>query len=227
MKKPKIGIDLIPIHFRRKAPGTARHVEEQARALFKMDLPWQWVPVIAPSKQTLYREISSLHPHILSVNKRSIYATLQIGRAWCSAGCSLGFCTAYFVPAGNFPIVTNFFDGHILQDNKDGWHRRHHLFPYLLMYGLFRYSIRRSKRIFIDSKYYRDKLANLYPDLANNFIVAPCGTLSARKCPTSSPTWLTLKNKEFFLFIGTVSDNKNQKTLLKAWAVLQKKWPEF
>ena len=227
MKKPKIGIDLIPIHFHHKAPGTARHVEEQARALFKMDLPWQWVPLIAPSKQILYREISSLNPRILSVSKRSIYATFQIGKTWRSAGCSMGFCTAYFVPAGNFPIVTNFFDGHILQDNKDGWHRRHHLFAYLLMNGLSRYSIRRSKKIFINSKHYRDKLANLYPELAPNFIVTPCGTCLPKKCPTDSPKWLTLDNKGFFLYIGTVSVNKNQKTLLKAWAVLQKRWPDL
>jgi glycosyltransferase involved in cell wall biosynthesis len=202
-------------------------VEEQARALFKMDLPWQWVPAITPSEQTLYREIGSLHPRILSVNKRSIYATFQIGKLWRSAGCSLGFCTAYFVPAGNFPIVTNYFDGHILQGNQDGWHRRHHLLAYLLMNGLSRYSIRRSKKIFINSKYYRDKLANLYPQLATNFIVTPCGLQPPKKCITGSPIWLTLKNKDFFLFVGTVSANKNQKTLLKAWSVLQKRWPNL
>ena len=227
MEKQKIGIDLIPIHFRRKAPGTARHVEQQARALFKMDLPWKWVPVIAPSKQTLYQEIKYLYPNVLSANKRSIYTTFQIGKAWRSAGCSMGFCTAYFVPAGNFPIVTNFFDGHILQDNKDEWYRRNHLFSYLLMKGLSRYSIRRSKKLFINSKYYRDKLANLYPELATNFIVTPCGVRSPRKGPTSSPTWLNLNNKGFFLYVGTVSDNKNQKTLLKAWSLLQNKWQDL
>jgi glycosyltransferase involved in cell wall biosynthesis len=225
--KTKIGIDLIPIHFRRQAPGTARHVEEQARALFKMDLPWQWVPVIAPSKQKLYREISSLHPRILSVNKRSIYTTFQIGKTWRSTGCSMGFSTAYFVPAGNFPTVTNFFDGHILIDYKDVWHHRHHLFAYLLMNGMCRYSIQRSKKIFVDSKYYRDKLAALYPRFATKFIVIPCGIRLPIKCPTRSPAWLTLKNKRFFLYVGSVSDNKNQKTLLKAWSVLQNKWPDL
>jgi len=227
MKKPKIGIDLIPIHFRLSAPGTARHVEEQARALFKMDLPWQWVPVIAPSEQTLYYEISYLHPHVLSGNKRSIYTTFQIGKTWRSAGCSMGFSTAYFVPIGNFPIVTNFFDGHILIDYKDVWHRRHHLLAYLLMNGMCRYSIQRSKKIFVASKYYRDKLAALYPGFATKFIVTPCGIRLPMKCPTSPPAWLTLKNKGFFLYVGSVSDNKNQKTLLKAWSVLQNKWPDL
>lgn len=227
MKKPKIGIDLIPIHFRLNAPGTARHVEEQARALFKMDLPWRWVPVIAPSEQTLYREISLLDPHILSVNKRTIYTTFQIGKVWRSAGCSMGFSTAYLVPTGDFPIVTNFFDGHILLDNKDVWHRRHHLLAYLLTNGLSRYSIRRSRKLFVDSKYYRDKLAALYPGLATKFIVTPCGARLPRKCPSISPAWLTLNKKRFFLYTGTVSDNKNQKTLLKAWSVLQNKWPDL
>jgi glycosyltransferase involved in cell wall biosynthesis len=139
----------------------------------------------------------------------------------------MGFCTAYFVPAGYFPIVTNFFDGHILQDNKDEWHRRHHLPAYLLMNGLLRYSIRRSKKIFILSNYYSVKLANLYPKLAAKFIVTPCGARPQRKCPTSSPKWLTLKNKGFFLYVGAVSDNKNQKTLLKVWSVLQTRWPDL
>ena len=96
VEKPKIGIDLIPIHFRHKCTRDSATCRGTGTSVVQDGLALAVGSVIAPSRQTLYSEISYLHPHILSVNKRSIYATFQIGKTWRSAGCSLGFCYCLF-----------------------------------------------------------------------------------------------------------------------------------
>src|SRR5690349_7275335 len=94
----KVGIDLAPAGMGARAPGTVRLVSEQARALFRLDLPWQWVPLVESRENPLWEEMAALQPVVVPGRKIWTRATCAVGPAWKRAGCQLGFATAYFVP---------------------------------------------------------------------------------------------------------------------------------
>ena len=68
----KVGIDLSPVGFRRRAPGTAVHVENQVRALLDLDVDWDWVLVATPSALREAPYFESFHP-IVSADRPLTY----------------------------------------------------------------------------------------------------------------------------------------------------------
>ena len=215
-----VGIDLAPAAMRSRAPGTARLVEEQARALLKLDVPWRWAPVLSPLANPLAEEVAHLGPAIGRYVKPSLHATVEVGRLWRRAGCTLGFATAFFVPFNGPPVVANYFDANFFEP-VDAWHRRKQALNHLWTRGLMRHSVQRAKSLFILSDYGRRKMASVFPRHAHKFIVTPCGIRSPGAPSPQPPAWAAGLSRPFFLYVGSFSDNKNQRTLLEAWRLLQ------
>lgn len=203
---------------RTRAPGTARLVEEQARVLLTMDLPWDWVPVITRAENPLADVAAHHHPIMARSRKFSFYSSFELGRIWRRAGCALGFSTAFFVPFSGAPVLANYFDANFFED-VDTWHRHRSAGRHLLMGALLRHSIRRAQRLFILSEYGRQRMADLFPRQAHKFVVTPCGVTPPGRHSERPPAWDPAR--PFFLYVGSFSDNKNQRTLLDAWRILQ------
>lgn len=220
----KVGIDLAPAARRDSAPGTARLVEEQARALFKLDVPWQWVPVLSPAPNPLREEAAPWQPLISRSAKPSRHATVETGRLWRQAGCSLGFATAFFAPFIGPPVVANFFDANYFEP-VDAWHRRNRRARHWWTLMLMRHSILRARALFILSNYGKQRMAAVMPRMSEKFIVTPCGIRPPGPPPAARPEWARALPDRFFLYVGSFSDNKNQRTLLHAWRILQERHP--
>ncbi len=218
--RPKVGIDLAPAAMRARAPGTARLVEEQARALLHMDVPWDWVPVLTRADNPLADIAARCHPIVARSRRFSVYTSFELGRIWRRAGCSLGFSTAFFAPVSGPPVVANYFDANYYED-VDDWHRRRNAGRHLLTGALLRHSVRRSRALFILSDYGRRRMAGLFPRHAHKFIVTPCGVTPPGPIPAQPPAWAPAQ--PFFLYVGSFSDNKNQRTLLEAWRLFQQR----
>lgn len=220
----KVGIDLGPAGRGAQAPGTARLVQEQARALFKLDLPWTWVPVLSRGANPLREEIEHLQPVESSFQKASLHASFGLGAVWRRHQCQLGFCTAFFTPFIGPRVVANYFDSNFFEP-VDAWNRRNRTRQYFLMRSLLRYSVARAKKLFILSHYGRARMSAIFPQHADKFVVTPCGIRQPGTPDSQPPDWATPLNNNFFLYVGAFSDNKNQGTLLKAWHILQQKDP--
>lgn len=213
-----VGIDLAPASS--GAPGTARHVAEQARALFALDLDWQWKPLIESQNNPLTTEAAGRHPLVVSGKSVWRRATFAVGRGWQKAGCAIGFSTAYFVPWKGQPVVANFFDSNIYE-HFDTWVKSGRLLNAMLIRVLSDYAVRRSRRLFVNSHYCADYLRKRFPGQAGKFVVAPPGILAPiTKKVEQVPRWATGLRKPFLLYVGVFSENKNQRRLIEAHALL-------
>lgn len=221
--KPLVGIDLGGASS--PAPGTARHVAEQARALFKLDLPWSWVPVVESKDNPLWPEVEHLSPIVVSQKSRWRRASFEVGRAWEKAGCAMGFATAYFVPWNRMPVVANFFDSNIYE-HFDTWVKSGRLANALLIRLLSNYAVRRSERLFTNSHYCQGYLQRKFAKQAEKFIYAPPGIAApVGRLIAERPCWAENLQKPFLLYVGVFSENKNQRRLIEAHALLGKEAP--
>lgn len=219
-RPPVVGIDLVPAGLRHRAPGTARLVEEQARALFAMNVPWTWRPVVDGPHNPLFVEVQPLHPIIHPVKRVSLYSSLTLGRLWNRAGCDLGFSTAGLVPFVGPPAVANYFDANFYE-KVDAWSRRRHWLRHLWLRLLYRHTLSRARTLFILSEHGRQRMTILFPRYGRKFVVTPCGADATASETACVPHWSAKIDRPFFLFVGECSDNKNQRTLLQAWSQLQ------
>jgi glycosyltransferase involved in cell wall biosynthesis len=217
---PIVGIDLVPAGLRHRAPGTARLVEGQARALFALKVPWTWRPVVDSSSNPLFAEVLGLDPIVRPVKRVSLYSTFTLGRLWTGAGCDLGFSTANLVPIAGPPVVANYFDANFWE-NVDAWSRGRHWLRYLWRRLLSLLTLSRARTVFVLSDYGRQRLTTIFPHYAHKFVVTHCGVDAPALAPPCSPLWAGRLNRPFFLYVGECSDNKNQRTLLRAWSQLQ------
>jgi glycosyltransferase involved in cell wall biosynthesis len=224
MTRPRVGIDLAPAGC--AAPGTARHVAEQARALFALDLGWDWVPLVEGKNNPLWEEAAAFEPEIVAGSRVWTRATLQVGTAWKRRGCRLGFATAYFVPWVGLPVVTNFFDSNVFE-HGDTWIQSGRRWNLFLIRALSTFAILRARRLFILSEYCRAYMAARFPHAASKFVVTPCGVTPPAAAPAVAPAWAGSLQKPFFLYVGVFSENKNQRRLLDAWAQLQGAHPDL
>ncbi len=119
MSRPRVGIDLAPIAFRSRAPGTAVHVENQARALMAMKTDWDWVLVATPRTLTYAPEFKQWNPVITADAPLSYHVSFQVGNIWSKAGCAIGLATAFFCPLSGPPVITNYFDSNALHPVRD------------------------------------------------------------------------------------------------------------
>ena len=215
--RPKVGIDLAPIGFRKRAPGTAVLVENQARALFALDLEWDWVPIATPKTLREAPSFSELNPIIVPDAPLSYHATWRTGRLWGKAGCALGFSTAFFSSLVGPPVVTNYFDANSFHSVGDAQSRRDRLKKACIQ-GLWKLSRSRARALFILSEYGRSRMIDADPANASKWIVTPCGVAAMRPVSPTVPVWAeSLVDQPFFLYAGAFSENKNQRRLIAAW----------
>jgi glycosyltransferase involved in cell wall biosynthesis len=224
----RVGIDLGPAGMGRRAPGTARHVTEQARALFKLDVPWEWVPLVEAESNPLYEEMreQGLNPIVVPGHKVAARATFAVGRAWEEKRCDLGFATAYFVPWRGGKVVANFFDSNAYEYGwtwiKTGLRWNHYLNRTLSTWCVWR-----AERLFVNSQYCVDVLRKKFPVQAGKFRVTSPGVLPPMDGTADvKPAILADIVKPHCLFIGIFSENKNQRRLIEAWARWQQSDPE-
>ena len=224
-KSTRVGIDLAPAGMRARAPGTSVLVEAQARTLLEMDVPWTWVPVFSNTDNPLRDIAEPFRPLTGKHHKFSQYASFELGKLWEQAGCDLGFATAYFVPFSGPPVVANYFDANFFED-VDAWHRYKQLHKHLWTRMLFSHSVKKSESLFILSDYGRDRMVQLFPKTKNKWVVTKCGFTPPGPAPEKTPAWALEMKRPFFLYVGSFSDNKNQRTLLKAWNHIQSKYED-
>ncbi len=228
-KRPLVGIDLAAAEQEGKAPGTARLVRHQSDALRTIDVPWDWVPtVLDPSSEI---GASWADKGVLSVrgDRISLRNSFALGPAWRKVGCALGYCPNGIVPAGSLPIVSSFFDASLFEAGGT-WIRSGRLLSYVILQVVSRYSLLRSRRLFVLSDYGVGKLSHLFPNAAHKLVMTPCGLIPLPPCPAESPKWAFDLVTPYVLFVGIFSDNKNQQSLIRLWSERQAScatWPSL
>jgi glycosyltransferase involved in cell wall biosynthesis len=226
VKRYRVGIDLAPAELRERAPGTARHVTEQARALFRLDVPWEWCPLVRTKENPLYDEILHLSPTVVTGRKVALRASFGVGIAWSRLGCSLGFATAYFVPAMGPPVVANFFDA-LLFTHGTTWVTSGKGINLRITRTLAKYALHRARRLFVLSNDAATEIARQFPTRATKLRVIPCGVAKLSDHAAEEPRWAKNLARPFFLNVGEISENKGQARLLDCWHSLQATDPEL
>ena len=218
----KVGIDLSPVGFRSRAPGTAVHVENQARTLLALDVDWDWVLVATPKAMREAPYFESFDPIIASDRPLSFHVCFHLGRIWAKADCCLGLATAFFVPFTGPPVVANYFDANAQHAIRDHMDLKEKLKSETIN-RLFAFSRRRARALFIDSEFGRARMIEAEPGRAQKWVVAPCGVPPV-PAAEETPTWATkLNGRPFVLYIGAFSNNKNQRRLIEAWDQLRRR----
>ena len=220
-RQRRVGIDLALASS--TAPGTARHVAEQARALLRLDVPWTWVPQVASEANPLHQELieHGLTPQNVSGTKISTRMTFRLGRAWAESNCDLGFATG-FAPLRSCPIVMNFFDSSIYEYGWT-WVQTGRRTSYYINYTLGLYALRRARRLFVNSQHCIDYLARRFPFAAGRLCLTPPGITPARDAANDQPpAALRHLDGSYCLYVGIFSENKNQRRLIEAWGAWQK-----
>lgn len=170
----KVGIDLSPIGFRSRAPATAVHVENQARALLAAKVDWEWVLVAtrAALRDTPFFE--SFNPIVVDDAPLTYHVYCRLGGIWRRAGCALGLATAFFAPLNGPPVVPNYFDANSQHPVRDRFGLKNAV-KFGIIHNLARLSRRRSRAFFILSEYGRSCMIKADPSSAPKWVVAPCG----------------------------------------------------
>jgi glycosyltransferase involved in cell wall biosynthesis len=226
MTRPLVGIDLAPANLTGSAPGTARHVAEIGRALAELDVSWDWFPTVE-SPENPFQDCFPKHKaNILSGNSFARRAWWSLGRFWDQAGCRLGFATTCFVPFTGPPCVANLFDSNIYE-HGDTWIQSGRRKAYWINRLASDHAVKRARKLFTLSDYCRNYLAARFPGAKEKFVTVPCG-LSPLPAPSAqTPAWAQGLNRPFFIYVGTFSENKNQRRLLEAWVALQGAHPDL
>jgi glycosyltransferase involved in cell wall biosynthesis len=224
--RAKVGIDLAPIAFRARAPGTATHVEHQARALLGSDVEWEWVPVATPRVLADSPDFEVFNPILTADAPLSYHVSFPLGRAWAAAGCALGLSTAFFSPFFGPPVVTNYFDSNAYEPVRD-YRTQKERWKLAALRGMWKLSRRRARALFIDSEYARKRMVEVDPASAHKWVVAPCGYAPVPNA-TRLPGWAhALQGNPFVLYVGAFSENKNQRRLIQAWDQLRRRHDHF
>ncbi|MGI8438580.1 MAG: glycosyltransferase family 4 protein [Chthoniobacterales bacterium] len=217
----KVGLDLAPIGFRERAPGTAVLVENQALALLALKVEWDWVLIATPRVLADSPFFASFNPIVVPDAPLSLHVSFRLGRLWAKQNCALGLATAFFIPFFGPPVVTNYFDAnafHQLPDTRKPWVR----LKSAVIGPLWKMSRRRSRALFILSDYGRRRMIEVDPTTAAKWVVAPCGCRPIQPCPGQIPQWAAgLESRPFILYAADLSENKNQRRLIDAWGLLR------
>lgn len=222
----KVGIDLAPIAFRSRAPGTAVLVENQARALLSAQVEWDWILVATPRVLSDSPAFKSFHPIVVNDAPLSYHSSFRVGRVWAKTGCALGLATAFFAPFTGPPVVTNYFDANEF-DPVNSFSRHRDRLKSAVISRMWRFSRRRSRALFILSDYGRCRMTEIDPASASKWVVAPCGCPPVPK-PLYPPAWAKqLAGRPFILYVGDFSENKNQRRLIEAWDEVRRRRAEF
>ena len=222
MSRPKVGVDLAPIAFRSRAPGTAVYVDNQARALLAMNVEWDWVLVATPRVLADTPFFQSFNPVIVKDAPSTYHGCWRLGPLWARTGCVLGL-TTFFSPLTGPAVVTNYFDANALHPVRDERHFHEHVKSFLVR-KLVKFSLKRSRALFILSNYGRQQMIAAHPETRPKWVVAPCGFQPVDLSTAQIPLWAKeLNNRPFILYVGAFSENKNQRRLIEAWGKLREK----
>ncbi|HEY1169826.1 MAG TPA: glycosyltransferase [Verrucomicrobiae bacterium] len=225
MKRPLVGIDLAPASLIGQAPGTARHVTETARALASMDVAWDWLPTVEGQENPL-KECFGKPAMVVAGGSFALRAWWSLGRTWAQSQCDLGFATTCFVPMSGAPCIANLFDSNIYE-HGDTWIQSGRRKEYWINRFASDHAVRRARKLLVLSDYCRNYLERRFPQSKEKFVTAPCGLTPLPPASAVTPSWAKGLMKPFFIYVGTFSENKNQRRLLEAWAALQSRHPDF
>lgn len=205
------------------APGTARFVTEQARALLSMSVDWNWKVVLESRDNPLFEEFSHFQPIIIPGTSQSRRQTFSLTPLAMKS--DLSFSTACFVPILGNPVVANFFDSN-LYEHFHTWVASGRLLNALLVRTLADFCIFRSSKLFVLSEYCANYLRLRFPSAASKFVVAPPGCAPPSSNSTGHfPQWANRLKSPFLLYVGTFSENKNQRRLIDAYCQYQRQTP--
>ncbi len=220
----KVGIDLAAIAFRHRAPGTAVHIANQAMALLKTKVDWDWVLVATPRVLEDSPEFAAWNPIIVPDIPLSLHATFRVGYLWARAGCALGLATVFFAPVYGPPVVVNYFDAsaHFTHESPQ------YTIKFRILQLLATFSRWRSRALFILSDYGRRRMLEVAPATAGKWVVTYCGCPAIPPAPALSPPWAaSLRDRRFILYSGEMNENKNQRRLIAAWDLARRRHPDF
>jgi glycosyltransferase involved in cell wall biosynthesis len=144
----------------------------------------------------------------------------DLGKAWSQAGCQLGYASTCFVPCFGPPVVANLFDSNIYE-HGDTWIQSGKRKSYWINRLASDHAIWRAKKLFILSDYCRNYLSARFPRQKDKLVTIPCGLPVFPAPAAQKPAWAKNLDRPFFVYVGTFSENKNQRRLLEAWHSLQ------
>lgn len=220
MTRPLVGIDLAPASLTQSAPGTARHVTELAKELAVLDVPWDWLPTVESKENTLFTCFPQHPAKVVANSSFARRAWWDLGKAWSQAGCQLGYASTCFVPCFGPPVVANLFDSNIYE-HGDTWIQSGKRKSYWINRLASDHAIWRAKKLFILSDYCRNYLSARFPRQKDKLVTIPCGLPVFPAPAAQKPAWAKNLDRPFFVYVGTFSENKNQRRLLEAWHSLQ------
>lgn len=225
MTRPLVGIDLAPASLTTSAPGTAKHVTELAKELALLDVPWDWLPTVESTENALFRCFPKYPAKVVANPGFARRAWWDLGKAWSQAGCQLGYASTCFIPCFGPPVVANLFDSNIYE-HGDTWIQSGKRKSYWINRLASDHAIWRAKKLFILSDYCRNYLGERFPRQMDKMVTIPCGLPIFPAPCAQKPAWAKDLDRPFFVYVGTFSENKNQRRLLEAWEVLQTTIPE-
>ena len=219
-RNAKVGIDLTPCA-RRDVPGTARYVREQAETLLRMDVPWSWVPLVTRGDTETADMAARFNPDFVPPCGRLMQGVWYAGRLLGRRKVDAAFFTAYIAPIITMPFVVNAFDSNVYEP-VDQWFRRRRPIRHRIYRAVVSHGLTQARRVFVPSQYVARRLAVVCPAVRGKLLVTPPGLPDVKHaCAADRPRWLGDAVTRFVLYLGAVSENKNQLNLVRAWRRLQ------
>ena len=218
LKKQKIGIDIRDLKIAKT--GAHTYLSELCKAIKNSEQDLQFEYVFLDTRLPIYTgssKIGKLWEQVNYIFWKQI--TLPI-KAWLT-GCSLVFCTDYFVPYMHlgFSTVSVFHDAFI-------WEYPSHYNKYWL--GLFKTfgvsAAKKASAVVTVTSYAKDQIAKYSGIDAANIVpihIGPKSSIAENEFSAGIDHNLEpLLQKKYILHVGTIEKRKNLTTLLKAFELL-------
>ena len=224
LKKQKIGIDIRDLKIAKT--GAHTYLSELCKAIKNSEQDLQFEYVFLDTRLPVYTgssKIGKLWEQVNYIFWKQI--TLPI-KAWLT-GCSLVFCTDYFVPYMHlgFTTVPVFHDAFI-------WEYPTHYNKYWL--GLFKTfgvsAAKKASAVVTVTSYAKDQIAKYSGIDAANIVsihIGPKSSIAENEFSAGIDHIVeTLLQKKYILHVGTIEKRKNLTTLLKAFELLLQNNPQ-
>jgi glycosyltransferase involved in cell wall biosynthesis len=224
LKKQKIGIDIRDLKIAKT--GAHTYLSELCKAIKNSEQDLQFEYVFLDTRLPIYTgssKIGKLWEQVNYIFWKQI--TLPI-KAWLT-GCSLVFCSDYFVPYIHlgFTTVSVFHDAFI-------WEYPSHYNKYWL--GLFKTfgvsAAKKASAVVTVTSYAKDQIAKYSGIDAANIVpihIGPKSSVAENEfCAVVDHNLEPLLQKKYILHVGTIEKRKNLTTLLKAFELLLQNNPQ-
>jgi glycosyltransferase involved in cell wall biosynthesis len=224
LKKQKIGIDIRDLKIAKT--GAHTYLSELCKAIKNSEQDLQFEYVFLDTRLPIYTgssKIGKLWEQVNYIFWKQI--TLPI-KAWLT-GCSLVFCSDYFVPYIHlgFTTVSVFHDAFL-------WEYPSHYNKYWL--GLFKTfgvsAAKKASAVVTVTSYAKDQIAKYSGIDAANIVpihIGPKSSVAENEfCAVVDHNLEPLLQKKYILHVGTIEKRKNLTTLLKAFELLLQNNPQ-